>query len=174
MVEFVFDAAGVEPSLPMFGPWQKPYETPFEYASALWEGMRNNDKTLPFDIRCELAEYDRVVFDQLQTDALDTNLTEIPETARAQLAVALIRKPPSGRTGAIQRRDDRLRAIGVAVHTYFGLPFAQPTAGGNVPCVAAILAALPDTPSEGTIATDILSGCKKRYLGLNTKTNQVP
>lgn len=132
MVEFVFDAKGVEP-------WRgPPHEAPRDYALHLWMQLNNADEDMDLHTACELAEYDREVYDALWEHVVG-KLDQYPEAAAAALGRALVRKPPRKGVGAKARRNTRLRMVAARlVHHYPALP-QKPHTGG----VADVLSSLP-------------------------------
>lgn len=151
MPRFTFDASKV-------APWRgSQHDSPFQCALRMWLEYQNADDDMSFEVACRLAPDDREIYDALHTWALETGVQTLPQALQAAVCVALVRVPPRKRKGATARRNERLRAIGKHLHETYRLPYAQAVHGQKLTaCVAAVLAALPDTPSEGTIAVDIL------------------
>ncbi|UTH45324.1 hypothetical protein [Loktanella salsilacus] len=146
MASFTFDATDCQPWL------GAEYDSPPTFALRMWMQYQNGDEDMNFAEACQLARFDREVWDALQEEAWAYDVDALPDAAAALLGRALGRRPPRKRKGATARRDARLRAVAAALRSLYDLNPTQAMPGGGNICAASILAGLPGMPSEGPIA----------------------
>lgn len=137
MVKLTFQAVEHEP-------WQgAEQDSPATFALRMWLQFQNADEDMDLATACELALFDREVWDELQTWAWSQDMDALPEAAAAALGRALGRKPPRRGIGATARRNARLRAVAAALARVFGLPPTRGTHTGTALSASAILKSLP-------------------------------
>lgn len=149
MANFLFEATAYEPWL------GAEHDSPATFALRMWLRYQNADGDMDFATACELARFDREVWDALQDWAWAHDTDALPDAAAAALGRALGHKPPRKGIGATARRDARLRAVAAALARDYGLTPTQAMPGGPSICAAAILAdmpGMPGMPGEGQIA----------------------
>lgn len=157
MAEFSFNAAD-------HSPWQGlEHDSPHQHALRLWLRYQNADEEMELATACELAAFDREVWDELQRWAWTQDVDALPQAAQAALGRALGRRPPRRGVGTTARRDARLRTIAAALAHVYGLPPTRGTDTSTALSASAILVSLPglEMLSEKTII-NILTEARPR------------
>jgi hypothetical protein len=118
----------------------------------MWAQYQMADDDMDLATACELARFDREVWDALQEWAWAQDADSLHDAAAALLGRALGCRPPRKGKGATLRRNARLQAVAAALAREYLLTLTQAMPGGGSICAAGVLATLPGTPSEGQIA----------------------
>jgi len=126
--------------------WKADYPHPRDLAKYLWES-ESEDTT--FELACEFAQIDRDAYD-IVIKALRAG-HRVSDAVKLQLFPALVGGRPRKGGGAALYRNNRLRAIAGLLCRVYGIALTRNEASESL-CAASVLADLPDTPSDRTIA----------------------
>lgn len=126
--------------------------TPREHARRLWDFYETlNSNKIDFDNACEVAPYDREIYDELWEQAsVDGFVESLSQPRQAAIARALVRKRPRKGPASTARRDMRLRAIAALLRHHFGLHNTK-TPSSTAISVSEVLASLPGMPDKKSI-----------------------
>lgn len=137
MVEFIFNANDIEPLK------DRGSESPETLALRMWQEFENADEDMDFVTACELAIFDREVWDALFDAVQKLNVDSWSSASQALLGRALASRPQRRGAGVKARRDARLRAIAAALRRVHDLPPTRGTDTGTARSASAVLAGLP-------------------------------
>ena len=126
--------------------WKAAYPEPRDLAAFLWE---SEPEHTTFELACEFARTDPDAYD-IVIKALRAG-HRVSDAVKVRLFPALVGGRPRKGVAATQYRDNRLRAAAGLLCRVYGIAATRNPASTAL-CAAGILADLPDTPSEHTIA----------------------